>query len=263
MKQSQTKDKSIGNLWLSRIVTLILGVAVCFCLFVLVQVVSRGYASLGGYSFFKVVTGSMEPNLSVGELLLTKQIDPAEIAVDDIISFRSRSPGMIGAFITHRVIGKDVDEGGTVRLWTKGDANLVADVDPVTTDNLVGKVVWKSGGSFVSKIMSFLSGRYGFLVCIAFPMLLGAAWILRENIRAMRRDMQTILESIEQSNPEAESSAPAAGEMSESASEETPDAASTETSMEDEEYQQLCEKIRAELIEELKHSDEPKQPEQE
>ena len=102
MKQSQTKDKSIGNLWLSRIVTLILGVAVCFCLFVLVQVVSRGYASLGGYSFFKVVTGSMEPNLSVGELLLTKQIDPAEIAVDDIISFRSRSPGMIGAFIFGR-----------------------------------------------------------------------------------------------------------------------------------------------------------------
>ena len=154
MKQEPKKQKLHQKL-VSGSVTLLLIVTVSLCLFIVIQVMSHGHASLGGYSCFKVITGSMEPELSVGDLILTKRVSASDVEVNDIISFYSQSPGMIGNIITHRVVDKLVGEDGTVRLLTKGDANLSMDGYAVTDDNLIGKLIWESGDSLLSDILAF------------------------------------------------------------------------------------------------------------
>jgi signal peptidase len=210
------------------------------CLFIVVQVLSHGYASLGGYSFFKVITGSMEPELSVGDLILTEKTSAEDIAVNDVVSFYAQSPGMIGNIITHRVVDKIIAEDGTVHLLTKGDANLSVDGYTVTDEMLIGRLIWESGDSVLSDILSFLSNKYGFLACIALPALLVSIIILRDSVGAIKRDMSELVEQMEEKK--------------------------TVHSREDareESYQQMCDRIRAELMEEMKNSDtsEPTEPE--
>lgn len=204
--------------------------SICLCLFVVVQVLSDGYATFGGHSFLRVVTGSMEPTLSVGELIMTKEVDISTVEVGDIVSFRSQDSAMIGTIITHRVVER-TERNGAVLLRTKGDANLAADGYYVSGVNLIGKVVWISGDSMFAKIVSFLSSGFGFLACIALPALLIAVIILRSNIKAMRRDIEKVVDKLE-GDPKPQQQ--------------------QEPLISDEEYEEMRESIRAELIEELK-----------
>ncbi|MCI6995322.1 MAG: signal peptidase I [Eubacterium sp.] len=96
-----------------------------------------------GYSVFRVLTGSMEPAIETDSLILVRRIDPSEIKKDDIISFYSQDPSHGGAVNTHRVVSAEQDG----ELWyytTKGDANQVADKYIVTSNDLIGKVIFTS-----------------------------------------------------------------------------------------------------------------------
>lgn len=82
-----------------------------------------------GYSKLKVISGSMEPTIKVGDLILIKQYDNYEIG--DIITFKEEN-----GFITHRIIDKN-NEG----YVTKGDFNNKEDDNIVSSNNIIGKVV--------------------------------------------------------------------------------------------------------------------------
>ncbi len=83
---------------------------------------------------FFVATGSMTPTYKVGDLICVFPTDFEKINVGDVISFK-RSKG--GPVITHRLIEKDTD--GRL-LYTKGDANNIADGSPVQFENVLGVV---------------------------------------------------------------------------------------------------------------------------
>ena len=182
----------------------------------------------------------MEPTISVGELIITEEMDINNVQVGDIISHHSKSPDMLGEIITHRVIDKAVDNEGEVRLITKGDANPSMDGYFVTSQNFIGKVVWISGDSFFSDVVSFLTGKFGFLACIAFPALVIATIILRDNIKAMKRDIESAVQELRETEDVDTGAENKAG--------------NEQIAIDSEEYDQLREKIRAELIEELKQS---------
>ena len=54
------------------VISVVLAFAIVLCILVIGQVLSKGYVSLGGYSLFRVVTGSMEPSIPVGAVLIAK-----------------------------------------------------------------------------------------------------------------------------------------------------------------------------------------------
>ena len=60
---------------ISTLVTILLVLAVLLCLYVAIQSMSNGFVNIGGFMMFRVVTGSMEPTIPVGALLVTKQAD--------------------------------------------------------------------------------------------------------------------------------------------------------------------------------------------
>lgn len=228
-------SKKLTKKIISKILSSIFALTVCFCLFVLIQVLSRGYASFGKYSFFKVVTASMEPNLAVGEVILNKSIPMDEVNVGDIVSFRSQSPDMFGMVITHRVVEIGNDENGAKRLLTKGDANLSVDGRYVLEENFIGKVTWSSGKSIISRLIKFVSSGYGFIACVAFPLILILSFVLNSGIKHIKKDMNDLVEVVEQQN---NSSTPI-----------------LDIESDKREYEEMCRRIKEELMEELNYSE--------
>lgn len=194
-KEKQTLQVKLGSV----LSTLVLVMAIVICLSVIIQVTTNGYVQFGGYSLFRVVTGSMEPELPVGSLLVCKETPMEQIQVGDIVCFRSLNPKMLGKVITHRVIAVQKAPDGSLLLETKGDANLTADSEYVSQNNLIGKVNHSAkDDNIMASVVDVMTDKIGFLILILFPTLLIAGFILRSCMLNMRRDIETALEEEKQ-----------------------------------------------------------------
>lgn len=87
------------------------------------------YPNYFGYTFFEVVSGSMEPTLNINDVILIK-ITNQDLQKDDIIAFVNEK-----SIITHRLV---YQEGDT--LTVKGDSNNTID-RPIKRNQVIGKVI--------------------------------------------------------------------------------------------------------------------------
>ena len=85
-----------------------------------------------GYRVFNIVSGSMEPHYSVGDLIYVKEVDPNTVKVGDVITFVLNEDIVVA---THRVVRIDAEKQ---HFYTKGDVNDTEDLAPVHFNNLVG-----------------------------------------------------------------------------------------------------------------------------
>jgi signal peptidase len=91
-----------------------------------------------GWEFDAVLSGSMEPDIGVGGLVVIKPVDGNDVSVGEVISFKL--PG-IDTPICHRVIERAENPEGIV-LQTKGDANEDPDDFVVHAADVNGKAVF-------------------------------------------------------------------------------------------------------------------------
>lgn len=233
-KLQEEKDIRRMQKWVGYLVTAVLILVVALCLYVVIQVMSYGYVNLGGFMMFRVVTGSMEPEIPTGALLIAREVEIETIQLGDIVCFRSQLADIWGKIVTHRVVGITENPVGNILLETKGDANLASDIFLVNQSNFVGKVVWYTGNqSLFAGIISLFTNKIGFLGCIVIPVLLISTLILKDSVAGIRRDMLVLLEeSRRMEQGESWENDPLCG-------------------MTQEEYDELYARIRAELIEEL------------
>jgi signal peptidase len=85
-----------------------------------------------GYRVFNVISGSMEPKYSVGDLIYVKAVDVNDIKVGDDITFILNEDLMVA---THRVVRIDAEKQ---HFYTKGLANDIEDSEPVHYNNVIG-----------------------------------------------------------------------------------------------------------------------------
>ena len=195
----------IGEKKLYIISSLILAVAATICLVFSIQVVSKGFVTVGGYSTFRVVTGSMEPTISTDALLVCKDTKIDKIKEGDIVCYRSKVAEIYGSTVTHRVIAVQKDAKGEVYLETRGDANVSSDPHYVKQENLIGKVTWYSGrDNILNDILAFITGKMGFLLCIVFPVLLVSGMIMQSAVKNLKRDLALAREELAKEAQDAE-----------------------------------------------------------
>lgn len=90
-----------------------------------------------GYRFFSVLSGSMEPTIKTGSVIIVKESTPDQIHKGDIITFKAPNSNNI---VTHRV-NKVIRDLEGFKFETKGDANNAADPALIQKENIVGKTV--------------------------------------------------------------------------------------------------------------------------
>lgn len=210
-----------------------LAAAAAICMIFALQVVSKGYVEIGGYSMFRVVTGSMEPTISTGSVLICKKTAITQIETGDIVCYRTRVAEIYGSIVTHRVADIRKDENGKIYLETRGDANVSSDPYYVNESNLVGRVMWYSGKeSVINNMLSFLSGKIGFLVCIVFPILIVSGLVMQSAVKSLQMDLALARQELKQ----------------EEASKELLPGYTTLTYAD---YEEIYQSLRKELLEEL------------
>ena len=91
-----------------------------------------------GWEFDAVLSGSMEPELGVGGLVVFKPVDGRDIVAGDVISFKI--PG-IDTPICHRVIDRQETADGPL-FQTMGDANEEPDINLIRAEDVNGKAVF-------------------------------------------------------------------------------------------------------------------------
>ena len=109
-----------------------------------------------GVQGYNVISGSMEPTISVGSIVYVKAQNFNELSEGDIIAFESGA-----SVVTHRIISIDESQ---MLITTKGDANENEDFTPVAYTNVLGKVIGHI--PFIGMIAAWLSEASGKIVAV-------------------------------------------------------------------------------------------------
>jgi signal peptidase len=119
-----------------------------------------------------VLTGSMEPSISAGDIVILAPTPRAEPKVGDVVAYTGRrfSGEAVGTF-THRIIGGDTQNGFLV----KGDANPAPDVQKPTKSDISGVVFF-----VIPLIGKFLTPK---MLMILVPVGLGL-WLILDTLKS-------------------------------------------------------------------------------
>ncbi|MCH5304222.1 MAG: signal peptidase I [Ruminococcus sp.] len=188
----QKKENSTAK---SRALTIV-GVVLCVVLIPILAVnitlIIKSYTNtdevpkIGGYCPLIVLTGSMEPEIASGDLIICKQIDGEQVKVDDVIAFFDPE-GNGTSIITHRVV-RVVNENGSLSFQTKGDANNTADAQLVSADKLVGIYQFKISGA--GNVAMFMQTPAGLVICVVLPLALIIGYDIIRRRRYEKKNQQ-------------------------------------------------------------------------
>ena len=138
------------------------GLIICLSVFVLALRFLGESPSVFGYSFYYVLTESMEPEIHSGEMILSRVVPTEELQVGDIVTYMGDTGEFNGKIITHEIIEIDGDI-----LTTKGIAN--EDPDPaIRSSQVLSKYVFTI--PFAGKIFSTINSKLGFIFLIVTPL---------------------------------------------------------------------------------------------
>lgn len=133
-----------------------------------------------GYRSFLVQSGSMEPGIHIGDVVITHQ--QVIYHINNIITFNSSEANRI---VTHRIT--NVKEASSGQFTTKGDANREEDEAQINANDIIGKVIFvipKLGW-----LINFSQSLAGLMILILIP---AAGLIFDEIVKATikRKDAQ-------------------------------------------------------------------------
>ncbi|TFE04015.1 signal peptidase I SipW [Jeotgalibacillus salarius] len=120
--------------------------------------------SLFGYQFKNVLSGSMEPVFMTGSVIQIKKTtaEGTEYETGDVITFHRDN-----MLITHRIIEK-ITNDQTVIYRTQGDNNDGPDIDPVSSDAIVGKYTGLTI-PYIGYPLGFANSKIGALILLLIP----------------------------------------------------------------------------------------------
>jgi signal peptidase len=130
-------------------------------------------AAIGMHSF-TVMSGSMEPNIHTGDVVIDRKIHPLGARPGDVVTFSD--PSGKKRLITHRVRSMKV-HGSQVDVVTKGDANNTVERWSVPASGHIGRVMLRV--PYVGYPLVYAHSRYGLIGLVAIPALLLCALELR------------------------------------------------------------------------------------
>jgi len=162
----QTGARAEGEkawLWPRRLLDIVGYLALACCLALLASLLTVAATNLLGYQNFVIYSGSMEPTVKVGSLLLTRPADVEDLQVGDVITYRS--PGN-HTTLTHRIVSIRQQDGERV-FTTKGDASLEPDPREVILRGQVSKMAFDI--PYLGYVVDFAKSIQGIVLLLLVP----------------------------------------------------------------------------------------------
>jgi len=140
-----------------------------------------------------VQSGSMEPALSVGSLLISAP--SGNYVNNDIITFGKKGSDIL---ITHRIYAKTYPQGidNSPEYTTAGDANEDFDTRKIYNEDIIGKTVFSV--PFLGYFANFAKTPQGFILLVIIP----ATIIIYEEFRLLKRETSKWYRKVKKKNQE-------------------------------------------------------------
>lgn len=141
--------------------------------------------SVMGYKVLSVISGSMEPAIMTGDVIIVEPLKPEQqIAEGDVITFRAKDkPDML---ITHRVTGIISVNGQPAAFVTKGDNNDTEDLSTVARSQIVGIQRWRV--PYYGYISNFVRTPVGVVLLVIVPGVALIGLEIRKLIKAVMEE---------------------------------------------------------------------------
>ena len=134
-----------------------------------------------GYKSYIIKTNSMEPTISINDVVITKKVKKEKIKKGDVITFLQD-----GEVITHRIT--QIEDNGN--YTTKGDNNNIEDTFKITYENIEGKHILTI--PYLGKIVQALYNKIVFLIITLIILIFMFITILNQEKRENRREKKKI-----------------------------------------------------------------------
>ena len=167
----------IRKIW-NVISTFLVVLVVCFAVFLM-------GSRLMGFRVFNVISGSMEPTYSVGDLIYVKEVNPYDIKEGMVITFVLNEELVVA---THRVVEVDTENQ---YFYTKGDANDTADSAPVHFNNVIGVPQFRL--PLLGYVSDFIQNPPGMYITLAVGAVLIAAVFLPDIIEKKNKEEKEVV----------------------------------------------------------------------
>lgn len=122
----------------------------------------------GGLKFYVVQSGSMEPTIKTGSLIVGQASQNYQ--QDDVVTFirdAQSDPKNPRSLVTHRIVEATVSASGETFYTTRGDANNANDLRRISKNLVLGKVVLTL--PFLGYPVAFAKTQNGFILLIVIP----------------------------------------------------------------------------------------------
>lgn len=149
--------------YLKYTLNIVLGFALIVSVLLLVFSFKSPFRSL---YIYKVMSGSMEPAIHTGSIVITEVANPSQLKVGDVISYTMKNDETVT--VTHRLVSVSRKSGSYI-FRTKGDANKTADLDDISQNRLKGKVILTV--PLLGYFFEWVKTPMGFIFAVVVPAL--------------------------------------------------------------------------------------------
>jgi len=139
----------------------------------------------GNYQVMSVMSGSMEPTIPVGSLIVVKPSSSYEVG--DIITFLPMNAKTKKENITHRIFSIK-QENGNKLFETKGDANKSPDEELITQDRIIGKHLFTV--ALLGYVLTYIKTLPGLLFIVLIPSVI----IIYEEMKKIKNEAKNAIQ---------------------------------------------------------------------
>lgn len=149
---------------LSVTISIVLFISLVSLLCMVIITHTTGEAKLFGYQLVTVHSGSMEPAIKTGSVILVKEVeDPSALQVGDVITFYQS----FDRIVTHRIV-EVIQSGDEVLYRTKGDNNENPDMTLALADNVLAKYTGITV-PYMGYVAKYVNTQVGLILLLVVP----------------------------------------------------------------------------------------------
>lgn len=149
--------------------------ALVLLLFVVFTYTQSGASrSMFGYSYYNILTRSMQSTIPQGSFILVKETPGEELQVGDDITFFKNAT----TIVTHRIIGiqANYEDSGQYGFRTQGTDNPSPDAEVTFEGNVIGKVVFHV--PMLGFVLEYVANNI-WIVVIGIALILALSYFLK------------------------------------------------------------------------------------